>query len=290
VTSVQVLAAIQAHALLHRDQRGRDETGRIVATIEHDYATVQKLMNAIVAEGSGVAVNMAMTETIEAVRKATVGMDDDEGATAKDIAKLLKLDKASAWRRLSAVRDEGYVINLEQRRGMPGRYKVTGQKVEPIVILPATTDLLSLRASRSKIDEQCNRDEIAEPDQAATGCKPHLQPDATEQRAAPDWSHGCNRLQTGLATDNPLNGNGKSLPVARLQRFSSRDGEREDMSNGGNGTGPWQGEDWPLVCEHCGQPDLVGDTIQGCWVEGLHHFLHHHCQADWLARDEEEQR
>jgi hypothetical protein len=47
----QVIAAIQAHALLHRDQRDRDEAGRIVANIDRDYDTIRKLMNAIVAEG-----------------------------------------------------------------------------------------------------------------------------------------------------------------------------------------------------------------------------------------------
>ena len=82
----QVLAAIQAHALLHRDQRGRDEAGRIVADIEHDYDAVRKLMNAILAEGSGVAVNPAVTETIEAVTKATIGMRSSFKSLATTLA------------------------------------------------------------------------------------------------------------------------------------------------------------------------------------------------------------
>ena len=41
----QVLRAIKAHALIHRNQRGRDPAGQIVADIEHDYAVVRELMN-----------------------------------------------------------------------------------------------------------------------------------------------------------------------------------------------------------------------------------------------------
>ena len=63
----QVLCAIQAHALLHRNQRGRDDAGRIVADIERDYAVVRKLMSAIIAESSGVAISPAAAKTIDAV-------------------------------------------------------------------------------------------------------------------------------------------------------------------------------------------------------------------------------
>ena len=63
----QVLCAIQAHCLLHRNQRGRDDAGRIVADIERDYAVVRKLMSAIIAESSGVAISPAAAKTIDAV-------------------------------------------------------------------------------------------------------------------------------------------------------------------------------------------------------------------------------
>jgi hypothetical protein len=137
----QLIRAIQAHALLHRDQRDRDDAGRIVADIDHDYETVRKLMNALIAASAGVAINPAITETIDAVTKATIDMTEAEGANAKDIGALLKLDRSSARRRLLAACDDGYIVNLEQRRGMPGKYRATGQKVEPVVILPAAAEL-----------------------------------------------------------------------------------------------------------------------------------------------------
>ncbi|MFZ0147962.1 MAG: hypothetical protein WAM72_06380 [Xanthobacteraceae bacterium] len=166
----QIIRAIKAHALLHRDQRVRDDVGRIVADID-DYEVVRKLMNSIIAEGSGVAMNAAISETIDAVAKATFGTA--EGATAKDIAKLLKLDRSAAWRRLSAACDDGYIVNLEQRKGMPGKYRVADQKIEPVAILPTVSELAEqfFPDTPLKPAQPCNRDEITEISQADTGCK-----------------------------------------------------------------------------------------------------------------------
>jgi hypothetical protein len=196
----QVIRAIQAHALLHREQRGRDDAGRIVADIDHDYEIVRTLMNAIIAEGSGVAINPAITETIDAVVKATIDMAEAEGASAKAIGALLKLDRSAAWRRLLVACGDGYVVNLEQRKGMPGKYRVTGQKVEPINILPNAANLAEqfseVGVSPPKTGEPCNRDEITETSQSDNGCKAYLQPDATEQpmsRTGCTVAAGCKR-------------------------------------------------------------------------------------------------
>src|SRR5262249_34293774 len=123
----QVLRAIKAHALLHRQQRECDSDGQIIADIAHDYTTIRDLMNAIVAEGSGVAVKKETIETINAVKAATADLSLGDGANAQDIATALKLDKSAAWRRLSAARHEGFVVNLEMRRGMPGKYRLASQ-------------------------------------------------------------------------------------------------------------------------------------------------------------------
>ena len=41
------------------------------ADVEHDYATIRQLMNALIAESSGVAVKPGLEQTIEAVMLAT---------------------------------------------------------------------------------------------------------------------------------------------------------------------------------------------------------------------------
>lgn len=212
----QVIRAIKAHALLHRDRRGRDANGYIVADIERDYDPVRQLLDAILAEGSGVAVNKAMTETIEAVRQATINLGEMEGASAQDIALALKLDKSAAWRRLSAARNEGFVVNLEQRKGMPGKYRVTPQKIEPVVILPPTEKLMTVcRDTPLKPVQPCNRDGIADIYQEDNGCKDGCKTGADDGATI---ATVATALQPPVQPIKSLNGNGESLPVARFQQ------------------------------------------------------------------------
>ena len=113
----QILLAIKAHALLHRHHRPVDERGQIIASVEQDYAAVHTLMNALIAESSGTAVRPGLQETIEAVERAAAGLPLDEGANAQAVGTLLKLDKSAARRRLLAATSEGFLVNLETRRG-----------------------------------------------------------------------------------------------------------------------------------------------------------------------------
>jgi hypothetical protein len=42
------------------------------------------------------------------------------------------------------------------------------------------------------------------------------------------------------------------------------------------------GEAWPLVCEHCGNPEHPGKPVEAFEVEGQRYLLHPPCHADWL--------
>jgi len=137
----QILLAIKAHALLHRYRRPIDDRGQIVANIAEDYATVADLMGGIVAEASGTSIPKEMQQTIDAVGKATAGLAANEGATADKIAKLLRLDKSSAWRRLGKAVSKGFIANLESKRGQPGRYRLTAQEVEAEELMPSIKSL-----------------------------------------------------------------------------------------------------------------------------------------------------
>lgn len=46
----------------------------------------------------------------------------DGGVTVQAIANHLKLDRSAAQRRVAAARERGFLVNLEERRGRPGRY------------------------------------------------------------------------------------------------------------------------------------------------------------------------
>jgi hypothetical protein len=267
--------AIKAHALLHRDQRDCDAAGRVVADVDRDYAAIRELMNPIVAESAGVEVSKAMTATIDAVVKATSGMEKGEGANAKEIAKLLKLDRSATWRRLSAACDEGYVVNLEQRPRMPGKYRATEQAIEPVDILPLTADLVERFNDTHPSDtppqsvHSCNRDEITETSRGVNECKDECKPSAE----CTDGVHECTRVQTPFALVTSLNGNGKSAPVARVHGFSGETGR----ACAGPGA-----ETFPPVCTHCGAPATADKPVQVCTIDGEEYPLHHDCQTDWL--------
>ena len=204
----QILRAVKAHALIHREHRRVDDQGQVVADIEHDYAAVHGLMNGIVAASSGVAVKPEMRKTVEAVEIATVNMGAEGGATAFEVGKQLSLDKSTALRRLQTASAEGYVVNLETRRGQRGRYRLTEQKMEA----PETVKMLPEPQTLVQSTQPCNRTPEAEEIQEDIGCKPprnHSQP--------PEVSKA--RLQAIAkpnATVNTRNNIEKTLPVARL--------------------------------------------------------------------------
>jgi hypothetical protein len=133
-----LLALVRAHAVLHQATRKKDASGRIIATLD-DYLAVRELVADTIAEGVGTTVSDTVRETVEAVAAAA----SPEGIMARDIAEKLQLDKSNVSRRLRMAADDGYLRNLEDRRGKPGRW-VTGDPLpESIDLLPDPTQLAS---------------------------------------------------------------------------------------------------------------------------------------------------
>lgn len=132
-----VLALIRSHAILHQETRERDDKGRIVATIA-DYEAVRELVAPVVSEGIGATVGEAVRETV----KAVADLENTEGSTVMDIARRLKLDKSNASRRVRHAADGGYVRNLEDKRGRPGRWVIGEPLPDTVEVLP---DPLKLR-------------------------------------------------------------------------------------------------------------------------------------------------
>jgi hypothetical protein len=135
-----VLSLIRAHAILHQASRDRDEQGRIIATIG-DYAAVRDLVADLVAEGVDATVSATVRATVKAVRKLV----DDEGGdpvSLGPIAEELKLDKSAASRRLRTAIGKGFVKNLEDRKGKPGRYVLGDSMPDDVVVLPEPEEVL----------------------------------------------------------------------------------------------------------------------------------------------------
>ncbi|HEX2988153.1 MAG TPA: CHC2 zinc finger domain-containing protein, partial [Chloroflexota bacterium] len=63
-----VLNLVRAHALLHQARRERDQTGRVVATLD-DYAVVRDLVSDLLSSEVGLAVSHETREAVQAVRE-----------------------------------------------------------------------------------------------------------------------------------------------------------------------------------------------------------------------------
>ncbi len=116
---ISTLVLIQAHAILHREQRDRDEDGWIVATLD-DYEQVRELIEPIVAT----AVQRDVPSSARAIYEALVNMGAGSGIdgrtiTQKEIVAHVGLDKSTVSREVGWLKGEGYVRNLEWRQGVP---------------------------------------------------------------------------------------------------------------------------------------------------------------------------
>lgn len=141
-----VLSFIQTHAILYQAQRQRDVAGQIVATLD-DYDAIRDLIHDLVSAGIGATIPETVRETVHAVAELTgVKMETlkdrvqekqtERTTSVTEIAKKLKLDKSSASRRVKVATSEGYLINLEEKRGRPAQVTVGESLPENIDILP----------------------------------------------------------------------------------------------------------------------------------------------------------
>ncbi len=134
-----ILSLIRSHTLLHQATRERDGEGRIVASIV-DYRRVRELVADLVAEGVEATVPPIVRQTVEAVEKI-IRDGDEEHATNRAVTEDLQIDKAAASRRVKVAVDQGYLRNLEDRKGRPARLVVGEPMPEDAEILPPPEDL-----------------------------------------------------------------------------------------------------------------------------------------------------
>jgi hypothetical protein len=113
---------IKAHAVLHQAHRLRDDEGRIVATVEHDYAPIRDLVADTLAEGVEKRIPKTVRETVSAVEMLIC---DDRSATTtiRALSKSLKLDRSVVSRRVSRAVALGYLREggFEKAKGSPMR-------------------------------------------------------------------------------------------------------------------------------------------------------------------------
>jgi hypothetical protein len=131
-----LLSLIRAHALLHQATREHNAEGEVLATVA-DYRAVRELVLDLLSAGVESTVPDSVRETVNAVAVLQgEGEEDFEGVSVNAIAKALRLDKASASRRLRSAADRGYLVNLEGRRGRAAKWRTGEPMPDDLVILP----------------------------------------------------------------------------------------------------------------------------------------------------------
>src|SRR5215203_3231781 len=146
-----LLNLIRAHAVLHQASRDRNVEGRIIATIEEDYAVVRELVADLVSEGIEVTVPATVRETVGAVkslREASSG----EPVTVVELARELKLDRSAVSRRVRNAKDRGYLRDLEENLRKPSRLVLGDDLPEDLQILPTPEDVRASMQKRALID------------------------------------------------------------------------------------------------------------------------------------------
>jgi hypothetical protein len=113
-----VLNLVRTHAMLRQLSRPRDPAGRILATTA-DYAEVHELLIDIIAQGVQAMVSATIRETLAAVKE--LDTPTDPGFKILALAEALGIDRSAVSRRVRVAIEDGYLVNLEERRGRPAR-------------------------------------------------------------------------------------------------------------------------------------------------------------------------
>jgi hypothetical protein len=147
----QLLALIQACAVLHQRQRERDEFGRIIAT-EEDYRAIYDLtapvFGAVAAEG----ITPAVRNTIVKVKELT---NAEDGATVSlnALADSLDLDKSSVSRRIRPALKGGYLVNEEPVAKKPYKLRIGDSLPEPRSALPTPDEVFTPTATGATLQQ-----------------------------------------------------------------------------------------------------------------------------------------
>jgi hypothetical protein len=187
-----LLNLIRAHAVLHQASRDRDAEGRIVATIEQDYAAVRELVVDLVGEGVETTVPATIRETVEAVKRLRED-SNGESVTVAELARELKLDRSAVSRRARNAKDRGYLRDLEDNPRKPSRLISGDDLPDDLQILPSPKDVRAGMQERASGSAHLN------------GAQ---EPHRNGQNAAVAYK-ACNRarVQEGIKYPPPPSGN-----------------------------------------------------------------------------------
>jgi hypothetical protein len=93
---------------------------------------VRELVADLISDAVGSAVSVTVRETVEAVAR----LDTGEGVKVHGLAEYLGLERSTVQYRVTAAREKGYLVNVEDKRGRAARYTTGSPLPDDVVILP----------------------------------------------------------------------------------------------------------------------------------------------------------
>ncbi len=157
-----VLNLVRAHAILHQEQRVRDEQGRIVAE-PADYAAVYELVHDLVAQGVHAAASTETREVVAAVKQLDV--PNGLPVTYKAVGDVLGIDKSSAQRRCRVALEAGYLVNLQNKASKPAHLRLGDPLPVESGVIPEPEELKSVVTPPITV-QPCNRSQGDPPGEA----------------------------------------------------------------------------------------------------------------------------
>jgi len=142
----QVLALVQASALLHQRQRRTDQDGRLIAE-PADYGVAARLLSGPLARTIGESLSDPARRFLDRLLAEVDDPIDPLSVpfTAKDVRRRLKIGRSTVAGFLSELEDKGFLDPSEAAAGGRGRpakaWKPTGRDGEDVDVLPPVEEI-----------------------------------------------------------------------------------------------------------------------------------------------------
>ncbi|UCI17741.1 hypothetical protein FJ970_21875 [Mesorhizobium sp. B2-1-8] len=139
----QILALIEASALLHSCTREMDENGAVIANAD-DYTVVYDLVNDCISEGLAKTVPDNIRTVVEAIAART-GKDAYVGLSNTQLAEILNRDPSVISRTTKKAIEDGYLENSNPGQGREAKLVIGGRKLPSGSALPLPEELFGAR-------------------------------------------------------------------------------------------------------------------------------------------------
>lgn len=148
----QVMALLQASALVHQFSRNRDDQGKVVAS-RSDYECIHYLLDEALSENLALTVSPAVRDVVQSVselRKGSVlnahqDSDNYEPVTIAELSEHLERDRSAVTRSVLKAIEYEYLYDETPGKGRPSRLQLGEVSLPTGSVLPHPEELFGLK-------------------------------------------------------------------------------------------------------------------------------------------------